>query len=200
MRLYLLLSALVLLFFWSIPSAYACQIMYQPETMNLTEIATNASTILVGEVANIFYEPDDMFYGDNITIEVEVEQYLKGEGLALVEIYIFCATHAELDQRYIFFLNPDSSGTYFIAYASDPYNYEPTTPATADNIAAVQAITGQSTAPQPLPFSNQLMRFVSKNSLFLAESSLSLVALAGVFWFIKRKAVRKPKLKREEML
>ena len=194
MKHYLLLPAFFLLFFGLIPSVHACQIMSQPETIDIGQNTLNATSILVGTVSNITY-------GDEwaVILEVEVEQYLKGEGQSLVEIYVFCATVAELGNRYIFFLHP-TADVYLMAHPASSHSYEPTIRATSEAIAVVQSITGQSTPPQALPFTSQFTRWIARYWFWLGGTTIILLTLGYTLFSFKRRPVRKVKMKREELL
>ena len=168
-----------------------------PDQINRTlqERIDNAPLVLVGTVVN-----GTTSWGDTIAIaEVEVETYLKSEGLAVVNIAGFgagpdCLSPVQIGQRYIFFAEGNTGETLNAVYLGVN---DAVATADAQNIAEVSAYTGQSNAPIPLPFGMQIQRWTQKYTPYGIGLLVILGVIAAAFMVKRRMSDgRKPKAKR----
>lgn len=122
----------------------ACTQAPTPPTYNLEDHIRNAQFVLIGTVASGLFEE-----GVIVRADIEVERYLKGEAPASLSLAGFynipsCYTVIELEQRRIFFASGDA-GNILQAVYSGPF--DAVRGASEENIAAIVAITHQSTVP-----------------------------------------------------
>lgn len=163
----------------------------------IQERIDNAPLVLVGTVVN-----GTTSWGTTIAIaEVEVETYLKGEGLAIVNIAGFgagpdCLSPVQIGQRYIFFAEGNTGETLNAVYLGVN---DAVATADAQTVAEVSAYTGQSNVPIPLPFDMQVQRWSQKYAPY-GIGILVMLGVIGAAFVVKRRLSdgRKPKAKRGE--
>jgi hypothetical protein len=194
-----ILLLIMLLCLWMPSPVAACSPTKDAAQYSLADYIANAPIIFVGEVV-----AGENPYGDTviITAEVEVDNYLKGEGLAIVEISGFgygpdCLSRVTLGQNYIFFASPNDDGSLNAVYFSAQ---DAVQSASIEHVTAIQGITGQFKPPSALTLDAQISRFLNRNGQWLLGVSLGVSGLAGVIALLKRRPTRKAKMKRDEIL
>jgi hypothetical protein len=195
-RYLIILAVLVLSFAFAVPT-FACSPApgHYPSDFTFEQRIDNAPLVLVGRVVG--GTSGRLFTID--TAEVEVETYIKGEGLAVVHIAGFgdgggdCLNNVRVGERYLFFAN--GTGDTLIAEYLTVYDaaYE----ADAAMISSAIAYSGQSNEPMPLPFATQMQRTAKKYAPF-GIGALALAGVIGGAVAFKRRNGRKSKAKRGE--
>jgi hypothetical protein len=190
----IILVLLVLSFAFAVPT-FACSPApgHYPSDFTFEERIDYAPLVLVGHVVGGTTE-----WGFLTTAEVEVETYIKGEGLAVVNIAGFgggggdCLSNVQVGGRYLFFA--DGTGDNLNAVYLTVYDavYE----ASTDTITTATNYTGQSNKPIPLPFAMQVQRFAGKYAPYGVGLLPLLAAVGGAAFIMKRRNGRKPKAKR----
>jgi hypothetical protein len=194
-RYTIILALLVLSFAFAVPT-FACSPApgHYPSDFTFEQRIDNAPLVLVGRVVGGTTQ-----WGAIDVAEVEVETYIKGEGLAVVHIAGFgtgggdCLNTVRVGARYLFFAN----GTGDTLTAEYLTVYDAAYDANAATISSAIAYTGQSNEPTPLPFATQVQRAAKKYAPF----GIGVLALAGVMGgavAFKRRNGRKSKAKRGE--
>lgn len=194
-RFSIVLALLVLSFAFAVPT-FACSPApgHYPSDFTFEQRIDNAPLVLVGRVVG------GEGTGRSFTIgiaEVEVETYIKGEGLAVVHIAGFgdgggdCLNNVRVGERYLFFAN----GTGDTLQAEYLTVYDAVYEANTETITAATAYTGQSNAPMPLPFAMQMQRAARKYAPYGIGLLAGLGVLGGAVT-LKRRNGRKSKAKR----
>lgn len=162
----LLTALIVLLLSLAIAPSYACEPTPLAFNHSLAELVDNAPIILVGTVTGGSTEQ----WGNRAVIveaEIEVEQYLKGEGPSIVRITGYgagpdCRSTVETGQRAVFFASGDPDGTLQAQYLGV---YDATWEANEASISEITSITNHAVAPYPLPLTAQALRVLNKYSV-----------------------------------
>jgi hypothetical protein len=196
--------SLFLLFFVSIAPVLACTptvtplatAMYTPTPLpSIDDFSQSAPTIFVGRVVR---EAELSPYWGR-TYEIHVADYLKGSGFDTVYLAGYgygtdCLPMIFEGSIRIFFVQEHSNSAGIpIYYRIADYPLE--------DAERVGTITGQSTAPQPLPLDIQLTRIAEKgdlNWLYMPLAILGIFTCLIVFWLLRRGG-RKSKAKRDEL-
>jgi len=154
--------------------------------------------ILVGTVIHTY----EINYSNNYSfvheVDVRVEQYLKGEGPAIVRISGFgqgadCLSVIQNDVHAVFFVNGNPDGILNANYTGV---HDATWQPTPETISEIVSITNHTVDPYPLPLSAQIARWFSHplTGMRLAVVVLVLVFVAGIF-YMRYHDPRKPKQK-----
>jgi hypothetical protein len=197
-RYIIILALLVLSFAFAVPT-FACSPApgHYPSDFTFEQRIDNAPLVLVGRIVG----GDGTGRGFTIdTAEVEVETYIKGEGLAVVHIAGFgdgggdCLNNVRVGGRYLFFAN----GTGDTLRAEYLTVYDAAYEADTELISSAIAYTGQANEPMPLPFATQMQRAAKKYAPFGIGVLALLAAAGGAAFIMKRRDGRKSKAKRGE--
>jgi len=192
-------TILCLMMIFTTSPVFACSPNEEDFALTFEDRVANAPMILVGTVSNEYFTSYGGGYEFVNEVDVEVEQYLKGEGPTLVRISNFgegadCLSVAPaVGQRAIFMVdgNPDRGLQAYYLGVHDAVRQ-----ASDANIQTAISITGENNEPYPLPMSQQIMRALTNGNLWLmAGIMILLVLLIPLFFIVRRRSPRKSKAK-----
>lgn len=194
------LSIIVIAMMMFVSPVFACSPAEGAFDYTLAEQIDEADFVLIGTVIGGHVRNAGSEYVTIETAQVEVTQYLKGNGNASMEIRGFgdgadCNSMVQIDGEYIFFVDEMEDGRYRASYMAV---HDATLSPSEGNIEEIVAITGGSSDPQPDSLMTQLA-----NQLGLLGNSMIMIGIGimvgGVFavqQIARSRGKRKSKAKR----
>lgn len=193
-------SILCLMMMFVASPVFACTPLESDFALTFEDRVHNAPMILVGTVTKHYVTTYGSGYEFVNEVEVEVGQYLKGDGATIVRISGFgqgpdCLSSAPpVGEQRIFMVSGDP-GTGLQAFYLGVH--DAVWQASDENIQTAISITGENNAPSPMPLSQQIMRSLSGANLWLIASIVILIVLImPLFYVLRRHSPRKSKAKR----
>lgn len=181
-------------------TVHACSPSEEAMSLTLADRVENAPMILVGTVTQEFHTEYGGGYSVTSEVEVEVEQYLKGEGPAIVRIDGFgdgadCRSYIENGMRRVFFVRGNPDMTLDAVYLGV---HDATWEATPETLDEITGMTNHSVEPYPLSLTQQVVRALQQHWVVVGLSALILLLCVGSGLLVtnRHRDPRKSKAKR----